>query len=482
MDHTEKVFMKHALGILKSPAVGVVSDDACYPVVCNLQHIPTSVEEVDSLMAKTQVCISTSAILGRSSQAVQERFATHCPYLFIDEAHHVEAPTWTGFKRCFANSRIVQFTATPFREDGKQLEGKIVFRYPLHKAQEEEYFRPIKFETVHIYDKADADEAIAEKAVACLRANWDSGQVLMARVSTVKRARQIFPLYGRHADLNAIEMHTGLTIRAREAATKKLLSGEARVVVCVDMLGEGFDMPELKIAAFHDIRKSLAITLQLAGRFTRVKEGLGDATFIANVADVDVQKELKKLYTQDPDWNKLLPEASHECRDLQNTMHGMEPGKLPGRHSPNPRLFASPPHGKCKRERLDYRYNETPSSPLDRRAESTFRGVGTLRGLLEPIRQPVVHQQLWKQWRVRSTCEGYRRGRCLVDYRRSLVPGVRGAFFGEVPERWFDGDVGPKYPVHGPYGRRRRTKHHAVATRDSAEGRTRRHRVHKRRT
>jgi hypothetical protein len=31
------------------------------------------------------------------------------------------------------------------------------------------------------------------------------------------------------------------------------------------MLGEGFDMPELKIAAFHDIKKSLAITLQLAG-------------------------------------------------------------------------------------------------------------------------------------------------------------------------------------------------------------------------
>jgi superfamily II DNA or RNA helicase len=306
-----------SLGILKTPGVGVVSSDASYPIVCNLQNIPTSVEEVDSLMAKTQVCISTSAILGRSSQVVQERFAKHCSYLFIDEAHHVEAPTWTGFKRCFANTRIVQFTATPFREDGKQLEGKIVFRYPLHKAQEEEYFRPIKFETVNIYDKADADKAIAEKAIACLRANWDSGQVLMARVSTVKRAKHIFPLYSGHADLNAIEMHTGLTIKAREAATKKLLSGEARVVVCVDMLGEGFDMPELKIAAFHDIRKSLAITLQLAGRFTRVKEGLGDATFIANVADVDVQQELKKLYTQDPDWNKLLPELSEQLIGLE---------------------------------------------------------------------------------------------------------------------------------------------------------------------
>ena len=76
------------------------------------------------------------------------------------------------------------------------------------------------------------------------------------------------------------------------------------------MLGEGFDLPELKIAAFHDIRKSLAVTLQLAGRFTRARADLGDATFIANTADVNVQDELRKLYSQDPDWNDLLPELN----------------------------------------------------------------------------------------------------------------------------------------------------------------------------
>jgi len=63
------------------------------------------------------------------------------------------------------------------------------------------------------------------------------------------------------------------------------------------MLGEGFDLPELKIAAFHDIRKTLAVTLQLAGRFTRKRPDLGHATFIANTADVQVQDELRKLYT-----------------------------------------------------------------------------------------------------------------------------------------------------------------------------------------
>ncbi len=48
------------------------------------------------------------------------------------------------------------------------------------------------------------------------------------------------------------------------------------------------------------------------GRFTRSRPDLGDAVFIANLADVDVKGELQKLYTQDPDWNALLPALSDE--------------------------------------------------------------------------------------------------------------------------------------------------------------------------
>ena len=94
----------------------------------------------------------------------------------------------------------------------------------------------------------------------------------------------------------------------------------------VDMLGEGFDLPELKIAAFHDIRKTLSVTLQLAGRFTRAREDLGDATFIANTADVTVREELRRLYTREPDWNVLLPQLSdamiREQQSMQDFLRG----------------------------------------------------------------------------------------------------------------------------------------------------------------
>ena len=59
-----------------------------------------------------------------------------------------------------------------------------------------------------------------------------------------------------------------------------LKTGKSRIVVCVDMFGEGIDIPNLKIAAIHDRYKSLPITLQFIGHFARSKAGLGDATII----------------------------------------------------------------------------------------------------------------------------------------------------------------------------------------------------------
>jgi superfamily II DNA or RNA helicase len=301
------------LGVLKERDSRVLNESARYPIVGMLQHVPRRVEEVNDVFDRCQVIVTTSSIAGRCDQAVQDRMAHHCPYLFIDEAHHTEAPTWKAFKDRFRDQRILQFTATPFREDGKPLDGEIIYKYSLRRAQEEEYFKPIHFVPVVEFDASKADAAVAKKAIACLRKDASKGHILMARVEGVERAGKIFELYREHTEFKPIQLHTGIrSAHQREVARKQILGGESRIVVCVDMLGEGFDLPELKIAAFHDIRKTLAVTLQLAGRFTRARPDLGDATFIANIADLDVQAELRRLYAQDPDWNVLLPELSDQ--------------------------------------------------------------------------------------------------------------------------------------------------------------------------
>lgn len=318
------------LGVLKEAGFPVLAETAKCPIVGVLRHVPRNLAEVDEVFGRCNVIVATSSIAGQCDPAVRDRMAAYCTHLFIDEAHHAEAPTWSAFKVGFRERPILQFTATPFREDGKPLDGKIIFEYPLRKAQEEGYFKPIHFRRVVEFNQKRADEAIARTAIEQLRADYDKGHILMARAENVKRAQGIFKHYEQYAEFKPVQLHTGIkSARDREAIRERIISGDSRIVVCVDMLGEGFDLPELKIAAFHDIRKTLAVTLQLAGRFTRARADLGDATFIANTADVQVQDELRKLYSRDPDWNLLLPDLSQrmvgEQVSLQTFLDGFEP-------------------------------------------------------------------------------------------------------------------------------------------------------------
>ncbi len=306
------------LGTIGQPNCHALRPTALYPVVCSLRHIPNSIAEVDTVFGNAQVVVTTSRIVSQCSQDAQKRIADHCPYLFIDEAHHVEAPTWRKFKDHFRKNRVVQFTATPFREDGKPMDGAIVFKYSLRLAQEHGYFTSIDFKPVSEFNRNRADEVIARVAVQQLREDLEKGHILMARVNNVARAEKVFELYAKYKEFNPVQLHVGVkSAQKRAAIRKRIVSLETRIVVCVDMLGEGFDLPELKIAAFHDIHKTLAVTLQLAGRFTRRRPDLGHATLVANTADPGVRDELRKLYSRDPDWNQLLPELSEKMVDEQ---------------------------------------------------------------------------------------------------------------------------------------------------------------------
>ncbi|KYK49583.1 hypothetical protein A1D31_39770 [Bradyrhizobium liaoningense] len=83
------------------------------------------------------------------------------------------------------------------------------------------------------------------------------------------------------------------------------------------MLGEGFDLPDLKIAGLHDKHKSEAVTLQFVGRFTRARTDLGNATVIASLASSDVSDTLKSLFAEDADWNHILAVIGHSYTERE---------------------------------------------------------------------------------------------------------------------------------------------------------------------
>lgn len=296
-------------GILRK--ISVLKQDALNPVVMKLASSKFGMAEFTELVTRSNIIIATASILNTLSQEQLSLLADKCSTVFVDEAHHSAAPTWESLKIIFSKNKIIQFTATPFREDRKPVRGKIVFDYPLEAAQRNGYFTKIDFIPVVNYDSDTWDQTIAEKAIEVLEKDLAAGHnhFLMARVDSIDKARLIYEKYYKR-----YKHYRPLLITSKSPGVKDLIDelrqGKSRVVVCVNMLGEGIDIPELKIAALHDIRKSLTITIQFVGRFTRSNKSAVSAKIIANIADVKIEKQLKQLYKENADWGKLIAFAS----------------------------------------------------------------------------------------------------------------------------------------------------------------------------
>ena len=114
---------------------------------------------------------------------------------------------------------------------------------------------------------------------------------------------------------------------SRRAALAAIRSRKSRIIVCVDMLGEGFDLPSLKIAAIHDPHKSLGVTLQFIGRFARTTDiSIGDATVVVGRPAGEYDGTLRKLYAEDADWNLLIRDISETAVGYQQQISDFETG------------------------------------------------------------------------------------------------------------------------------------------------------------
>lgn len=294
----------------------VLPDDVLNPIVGIISKRPQTIEDLELIEACNVIVVTASAIGVGTESAILDALAQRCRMLILDEAHHVPASNWTRVRDAFKGVPVLQFTATPFRRDGQLVDGRVIFNYPLGYAQRDGYFKPIQFEPVYeVHGTVRADRTIAEVAIQQLREDLGAGydHLLMARCENIGRAEAVEQIYRELApDLNPVLIHSGS--QGADAKIEELKAGRTKIVICVNMLGEGFDLPNLKVAAVHDMHRSLAILLQFTGRFTRVAgKSIGDATVVANIADTRVSGALERLYSEDADWNKLLSELSSDA-------------------------------------------------------------------------------------------------------------------------------------------------------------------------
>ena len=315
------------LGILQER--GIVSNRALRPVVGRVQHGFSDPAAASAFARLCNVIVATPQALKACDAAALQAMIDECSHLFIDEAHHVAARTWSQIRSEFANRNVVQFTATPFREDGRHLQGRIVYAFPLREAQSQGYFSPINYTAVLDFDSTD--RALAEKSVAKLREDLAAGfdHVLMVRVSSISRANEITEIYDVVAgDLAPVIINSQMAKTHQRESLKALHARTSRIIVCVNMLGEGFDLPALKVAAVHDPQKSLGITLQFIGRFARTSDvsKYGEASIFVARTDLAVDLRLRSLYAEDSDWNLIVRDLTEAAVEQQQEISDFEEG------------------------------------------------------------------------------------------------------------------------------------------------------------
>tara|TARA_Y100000588_G_scaffold293362_1_gene312988 strand:- start:426 stop:3578 length:3153 start_codon:yes stop_codon:yes gene_type:complete len=310
--------------------LGVLPKDAPNPMVLILDKTVSQPEHLDAIEL-ADVVVTTPLLISRTPIEMQQAVKSAFSHVYFDEAHHVEAAEWASLKSLFSHSKIVQFTATPYRHDKKPIEGKVVYNYPLSQALEDECFSKISLVTVDERHPRKKDKAIADAAISRLQSDRDNGWTrhkVMVRAGSRPQAEALFKSYREwYPDERIVLIHHKTS--GKKEIIRKIKDGQYDIVVCVDMLKEGFDYPDFKIAAVHCVHKSLGVLLQFIGRFTRTQDGLGDASFVVNYAEEKMSVELENLFQDGTGWESIISEIADakkaEAESLLSFLQGCKP-------------------------------------------------------------------------------------------------------------------------------------------------------------
>ncbi|WP_293887843.1 MULTISPECIES: DEAD/DEAH box helicase [unclassified Sphingobacterium] len=323
-------------GILRD--LGVISHKTLNPCVMVLERTLSEISAI-SVMEKAEIVITTPALIARANQDIKNWITTAFSHVFFDEAHHMQAKEWSLLKSLLNKAKIVQFTATPYRYDRKPIEGKIVYNYPLSQALKDNCFSKISLISVDERHPLKKDRAIAFAAYEKLQADRANGfdkHKMMVRADKLGYATSLYGQYKEWFPKERIALIHSQT-RGRKFLIESIKKGDYDIIICVDMLKEGFDYPEFKIAAVHRLHQSLGVLLQFIGRFARVKTGLGDASFIVNYADDNLSTELENLLQEGDGWEHVISEIADAKKTQAESLLAFLQGCKPysGFDSPN---------------------------------------------------------------------------------------------------------------------------------------------------
>jgi superfamily II DNA or RNA helicase len=257
--------------------------------------------------------------------------------LIVDEVHNVGAPTYQRTLRAAFNWRL-GLSATParyFDEEGTQVIceyfGTTVFTYDMRRALEDGHLCPYRYFVypAHLDDAEYDSYAFLTRRIVQIRGNESAeltyrtdnsidgdsaeiSQLLFRRARILKKCRSKLPALNRALDAHPLQrgliycadndqlldvvqalqgrqiVHLTYTANTptheRRSALQALGSGHVAVIVAIDCLDEGIDVPNVEEAIIIASSSNKRQFIQRRGRILRTAPGKAAATLVDVVA------------------------------------------------------------------------------------------------------------------------------------------------------------------------------------------------------
>jgi superfamily II DNA or RNA helicase len=212
--------------------------------------------------------------------------------IIVDESHHAAAGQYRAIITAFPSASVIGFTATPLRLDGKGLSDyfqEIVTGPSVEWLMENKhlcrprYFAPPMLANMKGVKKRGGDYASDQLADAMTSARITGDAVKHYQKLTPGTRAVAFCVNIRHAEhvagmFNEAGIPSGIikgdmTTDARRKIVADLSDGIIKVMVSVDVVSEGFDLPIVETAILIRPTQSLGLYLQQIGRILRPSPG-----------------------------------------------------------------------------------------------------------------------------------------------------------------------------------------------------------------
>lgn len=216
----------------------------------------------------------------------------HPKLVFFDESHHVAAGQWAKVAAAYPDAIFIGLTATPCRLDGKPLNmafddmievintAQLIEQGYLSKY---EYYAPSVIDDSKLVmgsngdytrDSLDnfqeADKIIGDNVETYLKLCPGKRNIVFA--VNRKHAKSVCKRYN-DAGVAAEVIDGLLSTAERKKIVDSFTRGDIKVIVSIDVVSEGFDLPAIECVSLLRPTASTSLYLQQVGRGLRVFEG-----------------------------------------------------------------------------------------------------------------------------------------------------------------------------------------------------------------